>query len=195
MIEKIEKYLARPYDYYQGFRLFVAAGGDGFMAMIFEKSDDSYNQKTLLVELGKLLEVLKETAKSGFADYPEKLKSELDRAKSLMGERSDLKSRLRESHRRDESRLAREGLVWRIFEIKSELDSIYGVENYYKKMNELPDEQLIDLADDRELINRRNVVRSYMSKYKNKPEKADKYSMYGAELFAIEQKLSLKDVV
>lgn len=191
MLEKILMYIEAPENYWVGVSLYDETGESSFLKTLFHLGPDDYNWNKLVDELKKISEQLSKTSEDKKADYPELLKASIEAAKTLMDERADIKARLRMSWRQGDDANRRTKLALRVLEIKDELDKIYMQERYFDSFKSLPADDFETDDEVGDLMKRRATVRTYLTKYKNRPEKLKQYE---EELFGIESKLKLLNV-
>lgn len=187
MIQEIENWLSEPV-YIVGVELYAKYGTSAYLKRVFPTSSDSFNKKKLTNELTQILEDAKaiEAAKPVQQETDE-IKALRSQAKSLLDQRSALKERARvivslgitES---DELKTIAYQLA---YDLKKELDSIYGRIQYWQVNGYLPESETIAITGVSDLIRRRNTVRTYLSR-KGNPEKL---KIWQAELFELDLKI------
>lgn len=187
MIKEIENWLTEPV-YFDGVELYERYGTSGMLKRLFAGSSDSFNKKKLTNELAKILEDAKalEAAKPAVVE-PEEVKALHTQAYSLMSQRSALKERARVIislgiTQSDELKSIAYQLA---YDIRAELDSIYGRIQYWKVNGQLPHSEAAAIQGIADLIKRRNTVRTYLSR-DGKPEKLEAWK---AELFELDLKI------
>lgn len=187
MIKEIETWLSEPV-YFDGVELYNQYGTNAMLKRLFAGSGDSFNKKKLTDELAKILEAekAKEALKPVQVETDE-IKDLRALAGSLMDQRSALKERARVIislgiHESEELKSIAYQLA---YDIKSELDSVYGRINYWQVNGFLPHNDAVAITGISDLIKRRNTVRTYLSR-KGNPEKLKKWQ---AELFELDQKI------
>lgn len=186
--EAIKLWLEDPDYYYEGVTLYEQHFPGSFLVQLFRMGEDEYNRSKLIAELTTLVQQQETVAVIEKDAYPTELRSDLEKAQSLMDERSDLKSQLRKSWRDGEPKENRQPIALRILAIKGELDHIYATEKYFKKMKSLPKDDF-DIDDEiAALMKRLTTVRTYVSRYKNKPN-SEKHQQYNDEHFQLIEKL------
>ncbi len=179
--------------YYKGVELYEKHFPGSFLVQLFWMGEDAYNRTKLHEELSKLVEAQEEQREEQQSNYPTELLTELEKAQSLMDERADLKAQLRRSWRNGESAKEREAMTLRVLAIKEDLDHIYATERYFNKMKALPKDDFDTEDQIAGLMKRLNTVRTYVSRYRNKPE-SEKFQQYNDELFQITEKLRVLGV-
>lgn len=192
-MEEIISWLEAPTYYYEVVKLYKKHGAGGFLVTLFETGEDDYNREKLEAELRKIVAQHTKAVEEQRTAYPEALQTELEKAQELMDERADLKAQLRRSWRRGESAKEREAMTLRVLEIKAEIDHVYATEKYYTKMKAMPADDFDSEDEIAELMRRRNTVRTYVSRYKDKPD-SEKYKEYADELFQVNEKLRVLGV-
>lgn len=187
-INDIKLWLEDPEYYYDGVKLYEKYCLGSFLSTLFRMGEDDYNRSKLITELTALVQQQEKVEVVQKDTYPKELRTELEKAQSLMDERSDLKSQLRKSWRDGEPKEKRQPMALRILAIKGEIDHIYATEKYFKKMKSLPKDDF-DIDDEiAALMKRLTTVRTYVSRYKNKPN-SDKHHQYNDEHFQLIEKL------
>lgn len=192
-MEEIRTWLEDSTYYWKGVELYKKYGSGGFLATMLAQGEDDYNRTKLHEELSKFVEAHEEKVVVEKQQYPEALQSDLLKAQSLMDERADLKAQLRRSWRMGEAAKERAPLALRMLGIKTEIDHIYSTEKYYNTMKALPKDDF-DIEDEvAALMKRRSTVRTYVSRYRNKPD-SPKHREYNDELFQLTEKLRVLNV-
>ena len=187
MIKEIENWLCKPV-YFDGVELYEKYGSSAMLKRVFAGSSDSFNKKKLTNELTEILEAAKakEAAKPAIVE-PQEVKDLHTQAQNLMAQRSALKERARVIislgiTQSDELKTIAYQLA---YDLKSELDGIYGRIQYWKVNGQLPHSEAAAIQGIAELIKRRNTVRTYLSR-DGKPEKLEKWK---SELFELDLKI------
>ena len=187
MIKEIQNWLEEP-AYFAGAELYEKYGSSQMLKDMFRGSSDSYNKKKLSQELTSLLQAAleAEAAKPVVEDTPD-VKNLKSKASSLMDERSALKERARvfiASGVKEGPEL--QEIAFKLaFDIRSELDSIFGRIQYYQVNGALPQSDAPAIQSIAGMVSRRNTLRTYLSRG-GQPEKIEKWK---AELFELDQKI------
>ncbi|GAB4042210.1 hypothetical protein [Spirosoma litoris] len=202
LIDELTAWLKTP-RYNAGVELYARLSSSSeFLRKLFAKGYDDFNQKKLYKILSEELSSLLKAQAVKVDRYPEELKTDLARGKQLMDIRSAIKERCRSLY--EANAIPRDvGLkaeVFRILDIGDELSIIYGKRKFVDTNGYLPEPATHDGDTKDALINRRNTVRTYVSRlqkqFKNATDdqKREKFSArlatFQSELLAIENQLT-----
>lgn len=173
-------------DYWQGVKLYDLHGGSEFLKELFRANQDELNHQYLESEIEKLITDSEIALQETLEQYPKKLQDQVDIAKRLMDERSSLKTMLRVLYLEKAPEDLLKKACFKILDLNDELNDIYDNERFFKKMGYLPDSTDFAIENGEYLLKRLYNLRTYVSRYKNKPDKLQQYSN---ELFEVEKKL------
>ena len=87
----------------------------------------------------------------------------------------------------------REAIVWKMMKVWERYDLLQGWVLRYEEKGVLPEKQEVSAEhySNADLINRRNNLRTYISKYKNHPEKKEQYSR---EMRVVEDEINRRNL-
>mgnify|MGYP005987459221 CR=1 FL=1 len=197
MITSINIWLKGSLDYEEGVRLYAQFGNNNTFKSIFARSKTKFNASLLLKELTKLnkddkaIVVSKYSPKNSrkpISFYPKELELAYKRQNYLYKLMDNLHPQL-EHLKGDELKQACAGIVNSGDEIKA----IYKLLDYWETNNIVPSskythQEVQDLSVV-DLINRRNTLRTYISKNKKKPTKALQIKQWKEEIESINIKI------
>ena len=201
-IEELKAWLQSP-RYKSGVELYARLSSSSpFLLSLFQKGYDDYNQKKLHNLLSAALSSLLIAQAEKREAYPAELKTDLSRAKQLMDIRQALKERCRALYESGsisaDTKLKPE--AFRILDIGDELSVIYGKKKFVDKNGYLPEAPTHDGDTPDALLNRRNTVRTYVSRLQKQYDKAaddtrradisTRLATYRSELLDIENRLT-----
>lgn len=194
MLEKVTEWLAGARAYWDGVGLYEVVGESGFLKTLFRKTEDDYNHAKLADVLQAWVEAQVIREAEQLDAMPEPLKNKLDVARSLMDERAALKERLRVYYQQDRPAGELKAGAFRILDIGKELDGIYSEKRFWNQTGYLPERATQTEETAEQLLNRRNTLRTYVTKYR-KSGAAEKLQRYESELWEVDEKLKAHGVV
>lgn len=192
IIEEINAWLTDEI-YYEGVLLYDKYGSNAYLKKFFNHGTESHRRTLLTQELTELLEKTKAALQAKADARPNQIQTLMREAGSLMDERTALKERARiiiERKLDTPSELSE--IALRIMQcINPRLDEIFGLRDFYDANGYLPETAAVAVQSVTELINRRNTLRTYLSRTAKKG--SPKRQLWQSELFGIEQKLKTID--
>ncbi|GAB3177603.1 hypothetical protein [Telluribacter humicola] len=191
LLTELTAWLEKP-QYWPGVQLYETYGSSAFLKKLFRSSEDDYNRKKLTEELTKLLDQYQVQEQAVLDSMPTELTNKLEVARRLMDERSALKERLRVYDGQKAPAEQMKAAAFEILAINDQLDEIYAEERFFRQVGHLPEKT--DFAQDSVewLMKRRLTLRTYVSRYRSRPDKLQEYQN---ELFQVEQKLQAHGIV
>lgn len=191
-ISTAKEWLKNTSDYQKGVDILQQLGCDGFTLMLLQASNDSHNKGILYDEIAKKIDAIEpssiglQTSRIGddleidpdviFKPNTESFDFKFDEVKQLLDERSELKAKLRFLAKDDKKQEERKTIAFRILEITAALDKIEDDKVFFQQFGYLPS-GLIEPDDDPvNLKKRQSTLRTYLTRYKNHPEKLKQYS-------------------
>lgn len=192
IIQKITTWLETEL-YYEGVLLYDKYGANEYLKKFFNAGTESHRRVLLTQELTALLEVTMSNLKVKEESRPDVVQTLMREAGSLMDERTALKERARLIIERKLDTEQELGEIARhiMEEINPRLDEIFGLRDFYDANGYLPETAVVAVQSVSELINRRNTLRTYLSRTAKKG--SPKRQLWQSELFGIEQKLKTLD--
>ncbi|WP_428663487.1 hypothetical protein [Runella sp.] len=195
IIEEITAWLENEM-YYEGVQLYQKYGSNAYLKKFFNDGTENHRRNLLTTELKELLTATVATVTAKEAARPDVVQILMREAGSLMDERTALKERARLIiERKIDTEAELSEIVLRIMQgINPRLDEIFGLRDFYDANGYLPETAAVAVQSVSELINRRNTLRTYLSRTAKKG--SPKRQLWQSELFGIEQKLkTLEDAV
>lgn len=179
--------------YYEGVQLYEKYGNNAYLKKFFSEGTESHRRTLLTQELKELLTATMATAQAKEVARPDVVQVLMREAGSLMDERTALKERARLIiERKIDTEAELSQIVLRIMKgINPRLDEIFGLRDFYDANGYLPETAAVAVQSVTELINRRNTLRTYLSRTAKKG--SAKRQLWQSELFGIEQKLKTID--
>lgn len=184
-IETLKDWL-KDQDYWQGVKLYERHGSSELLKEMFRSNQDDINQEYLVSQIREIIEQTEKLQQETFQKYPKQLQDQVDSSKRLMDERAEMKTMLRILFLQKSPEEVLKKAAFRILDINDQLTAIYDDERFFNKMGYLPNATDYAIENGEYLLKRLYNVRTYVSRYRNRP---GKYEQYEAELFEIEKKL------
>lgn len=184
-IETLRDWL-KDQDYWQGVKLYERHGSSELLKEMFRSNQDDINQEYLVSQIREIIEQTEKLQQETFQKYPKQLQDQVDSSRRLMDERAEMKTMLRILFLQKSPEEVLKKAAFRILDINDQLTAIYDDERFFNKMGYLPNATDYAIENGEYLLKRLYNVRTYVSRYRNRP---GKYEQYEAELFEIEKKL------
>lgn len=184
-IETLKDWL-KDQDYWQGVKLYERHGSSELLKEMFRSNQDDINQEYLVSQIREIIEQTEKLQQETFQKYPKQLQDQVDSSRRLMDERAEMKTMLRILFLQKSPEEVLKKAAFRILDINDQLTAIYDNERFFNKMGYLPNATDYAIENGEYLLKRLYNVRTYVSRYRNRP---GKYEQYEAELFEIEKKL------
>jgi len=193
-ISTAREWLTNTSDYNKGVQILQQLGCDSFTMMLLKAANDSHNKSILYDEIAKILDAIETTSIGLQEDTPQhpiyfdtgtqvvELKQSThnvgflhNNIKDLLDERTELKAKLRFLAKDNAKQEDRKNIAFRVLEITSALDKIEDDNNFFQTFGYLPS-GLIEPDDEPvNLKKRQTTLRTYLTRYKNHPEKLKQY--------------------
>jgi hypothetical protein len=201
-LQDIKSWLESCSDYNAGVKLLEHFSDNKFLIRILSKGPTPFNRDKLEEELQVILASTRSASGKGSAkkekekfslptarDYdilPEEIQQLVDAKNPLYKEMSHLHSQLTLLKTAEE----RSGPALRILDIDEQLRSIWAKLDYYEVNKKLPDEPKVPSLENmsmKELVTRRNTLRTYLSRTAEGAGKDDDIATWKMELGKIEK--------
>lgn len=190
MVQEVTNWLQGDRNYLDGVELFRAFGGSSVFLAQFDRGKNAFTEGMLE---SKLQDMLRKAA----LVKPEPVKDEsalIREVKRLEDEKLRLFKRAAQLHARLKliaTKKERYTTALEILWLMNRNQQIWKMLDFYHENGTLPNFEVKDpvhaMAD---MIRRQSTLRTYVSRYKDKPQYADRYKRYRQELADLEQKIN-----
>lgn len=187
-MQTIESWIAGNYDYSEGLTLYRKHGSNKILLSLLERGETAFNRQKLITELSKLRTVAPEALPIN--ELPTDFVELEAKTKKLYGEMAYKKSQL---HTIKDPEQRRDICLEIIDTFYDHLHPDFEKLDYFRRHGRFPEEPLkieVSITDPVMLINRRNALRSYISKAKAGKLGRDNMHVWEEELRQIQNKLA-----